>query len=153
MLGGSPWVAAALAAGLACCAERQPSVSGETAVLESGRPPIAVTTRQERGADGQLMHEVLVRAERGSESWFQRSGHDLQLEVGTRRLRLTTLPGGLGARWNGGPGVLSWSARDGSAGLRVELADLRSEVERPPGFESLRKTGLIEVAVPVGPGP
>lgn len=153
MMGALPWIGVALSAVLACCAEPRASGSCEMAALESGRAPIAVTAREVLGADGRLVREVLVHAERGSERWFERSGRELQLEVGASRLRLTTLHEGLGARWIGSPGVLSWEARDGSAGLRVELADLRSEVERPPGFESVRKTGLIEVAVPLGPAP
>lgn len=146
-------VAAVLAAGLGACAERQARGSGEMAVLESGRPPIAVSAREVREADGKLVREVLVRADAGSERWFERAGLELQLEVGASRLKLTKRPEGLGARWSGSPGVLSWSARDGSAGLRVELADLRSEVERPPRFESVGKTGHIEQAVPVGMAP
>lgn len=153
MTGSCMLVAVVLGGGLLACTERRAISSPDTAVLESGRAPIAVTARQRLDADGRLVREILVRAEHGSERWFERSGRDLQLEVGADRLRLTMLAEGLGARWIGGPGVLSWSAPDGSAGLRVELSDLDGEVERPPGFVPVSKTGLIEVTVPVGSAP
>lgn len=149
-----PRWAVVLALGLGACVERPSSGSRDggnaLAVLESGRVPIAVSSRQELAADGRVVREVMVRSEPGSERWFERARGELRLEVGARRVRLTPGPEGLGARWIGGPGVLSWSAPDGSAGLRTELADLHGEVERAPRFVPVRPTGHIEVAVPLG---
>lgn len=157
MIGSCPMGAVLVALGLGACVERPPTADRDqeraAAVLESGRAPIAVTARQELAADGRVVRELLVKAEPGSERWFERARGELRLELGVRRVGLTTRPDGLGARWDGGPGVLSWSAPDGSAGLRVELADLHGEVERPPQFVPVRPTGHVGFAVPVGVGP
>lgn len=150
-------VAVLLAFGGSGCVERQASGGSDTAsaraLLQSGRVPLLVTSRDGLDAQGRPFREVLVRAERGSERWFERAGRELQLEVAGRRSSLSPRQGGLGARWSGGPGVLTWTAPDGSAGMRVELDDLQGAAERAPRFEPIRATGLIDLAVPTQVAP